>query len=78
MKGVESMDKSFWADLVSLAKAGYKPSDVKELLALGSSEPEKDQKDDKPKGDDNPGDETPPKKEEPKETKSAFERLAEK
>ena len=71
------MDKSFWADLVSLAKAGYKPSDVKELLALGSSEPEKDQKDDKPKGEDNPGVETPPK-EEPKETKSAFERLAEK
>ena len=66
------MDKSFWADLVSLAKAGYKPSDVKELLALGSSEPEKDQKDDKPKGDDNPGEETPPKEE-----KSVFQKLAE-
>lgn len=67
------MDKSFWADLVSLAKAGYKPSDVKELLALGSSsEPDKDQKDDKPKGDDKPGEETPPKEE-----KSVFQKLAE-
>ena len=70
------MDKSFWADLVSLAKAGYKPSDVKELLALGSTEPGEDQKGDKPKDDDNPGDETSPK-EKPIETKSAFERLAE-
>lgn len=68
------MDKSFWADLVSLAKAGYKPSDVKELLALGISDPAEDQKDDKPKDDDNKGD----KPKETDEKKSAFERLAEK
>ena len=71
------MDKSFWADLVSLAKAGYKPSDVKELLALGSTEPGEDQKGDKPKEDDKPGEETPPKEEKKEEQKSVFQKLAE-
>ena len=61
------MDKSFWADLITLAKAGYKPSDVKELLALGKEDPaDPDQKDDEPKDED-------PK--EPK--KSIFQTLAE-
>lgn len=68
------MDKSFWADLVSLAKAGYKPSDVKELLALGSTEPAEDQDKDNP---DNSHNEEVDKKPLEKETKSAFEKLAE-
>lgn len=66
------MDKSFWSDLVSLAKAGYKPSDVKELLALGSTEPAEDQDKDNPDNSHKEEVETPPK-----ETKSAFEKLAE-
>lgn len=74
MKGDNNMDKSFWSDLVSLAKAGYKPSDVKELLALGAVDPEEKKEPEK----------EPEKKEEPalkqeeKQTKSAFEKLAEK
>lgn len=74
MKGDINMDKSFWSDLVSLAKAGYKPSDVKELLALGAVDPEEKKEPEK----------EPEKKEEPaskqeeKQTKSAFEKLAEK
>lgn len=68
------MDKSFWSDLVSLAKAGYKPSDVKELLALGSTEPAEDQNKDNP---DNSHKEEVDKKPPEKETKSAFEKLAE-
>lgn len=49
------------ADIVALAKQGYKVSDVKELIALASSEetPPKDQ-DDKPKGEKT---EQPPEKE---------------
>lgn len=74
MKGDNNMNKSFWSDLVSLAKAGYKPSDVKELLALGAVDPEEKKEPEK----------EPEKKEEPaskqeeKQTKSAFEMLAEK
>ena len=35
MKGILVMDlKSIFTDLVDLAKAGYKPSDVKELLGM--------------------------------------------
>ena len=68
------MDKSFWSDLITLAKAGYKPSDVKELLALGKEDPaDPDQKDDKPKDEDKPGDDTSPKDEQ----KSVFQKLAE-
>lgn len=75
MKGDINMDKSFWSDLVSLAKAGYKPSDVKELLALGAVDPEEKKEPEKKE---------PEKKEEPattqeeNKTKSAFEMLAEK
>ena len=69
------MDKSFWSDLITLAKAGYKPSDVKELLALGKEDPaDPEQKDDEPKDEDKGSD---PKDEDPKETKSVFQKLAE-
>lgn len=70
------MDRSFWADLITLAKAGYKPSDVKELLALGKEDPaDPDQKDDEPKDEDKGSD---PKDEDPKEPKkSIFQELAE-
>ena len=74
MKGDINMDKSFWSDLVSLAKAGYKPSDVKELLALGAVDPEEKKEPEKePEKKEDPA----PKQEENK-TKSAFEKLAEK
>lgn len=74
MKGDINMDKSFWTDLVSLAKAGYKPSDVKELLALGAVDPEEKKEPEKePEKKEDPA----PKQEENK-TKSAFEMLAEK
>lgn len=74
MKGDNNMDKSFWSDLVSLAKAGYKPSDVKELLALGAVDPEEKKE---PKEEPEKKEEPAPKQEENK-TKSAFEMLAEK
>ena len=71
------MDKSFWSDLITLAKAGYKPSDVKELIALGKEDPaDPDQKDDKPKDEDKDKG-SDPKDEDPKETKSVFQKLAE-
>lgn len=74
MKGDINMDKSFWSDLVSLAKAGYKPSDVKELLALGAVDPEEKKE---PTEEPEKKEEPAPKQEENK-TKSAFEMLAEK
>lgn len=74
MKGDDNMDKSFWSDLVSLAKAGYKPSDVKELLALGAVDPEEKKE---PEKEPEKKEEPAPKQEENK-TKSAFEKLAEK
>lgn len=71
------MDKSFWSDLITLAKAGYKPSDVKELLALGKEDPaDPHQKDDKPKDEDKDNG-SDPKDEDPKEKKSVFQTLAE-
>lgn len=68
------MDKSFWSDLVSLAKAGYKPSDVKELLALGAVDPEEKKEPEK----EPEKKEDPATKQEENKTKSAFEKLAEK
>lgn len=45
-------------DIVDLAKAGYKPSDIKELLELTETDPETKKKDPPP---------IPEKKEEPEE-----------
>lgn len=75
MKGDINMDKSFWSDLVSLAKAGYKPSDVKELLALGAVDPEEKKEPEKKEPEKK---EEPAPKQEENKTKSAFETLAEK
>lgn len=75
MKGDINMDKSFWFDLVSLAKAGYKPSDVKELLALGAVDPEEKKEPEKKEPEKK---EEPAPKQEENKTKSAFEMLAEK
>lgn len=68
------MDKSFWGDLVALAKAGYKPSDVKELLALGEKEQTGQTDDQETKEESEKKEETKTEK----ETLNAFEELLKK
>lgn len=50
------MDVSLFKDLVDLARNGYKPSDVKELLTMMKEEPDKkddpDKKEEQDKKDD--------------------------
>lgn len=59
------------SDIVALAKAGYKPGDVKELITLSKDEP-KDEPKEEPK--DIPKDEP---KEEPKEDNIDYKKLYE-
>ena len=65
------MDLSLVKDLVDLARNGYKPSDVKDLLTMMKEDPEK--KEDPGKKED------PEKKEDPdkKELVDAFAKLVE-
>lgn len=49
------------SDIIALAKQGYKPNDIKELIALGENEPEA-----KPEPE-NPAEELPAQSEEEKE-----------
>ena len=61
-----------FSDIVALAKAGYKPSDVKELLELCETDPETKKKDIQPEVNESGKDPEPEK--EPELT--AFEKLA--
>jgi len=71
------MDLSLIKDLVDLARNGYKPADVKELLTMMKEEPDKkddpDKKEDPDKKDD-PDKNTDPDK---KELLDAFAKLVE-
>lgn len=59
-----------FSDIVALAKAGYKPSDVKALLELCETNPEKSTKDPDPEPD------PEPEKDEKREPElDAFEKL---
>lgn len=67
------MDVSLFKDLVDLARSGYKPSDVKELLTMMKEEPEK-----KEPEKEEPEQKEPEKKEpDQKEFLDAFEKLVE-
>lgn len=59
-----------FSDIVALAKAGYKPTDVKALLELCETNPEKSTKESEPEPDPEPG------KDEKREPElDAFEKL---
>lgn len=68
MKGNENQMKL--SDIIALAKAGYKPSDIKELLAIDESkqEPEKKEEKKEEKKDD-------PGKNEPEQNDDPFAKL---
>lgn len=58
------MDVSLFKDLVDLARNGYKPSDVKELLTMMKEEPEKKEPEkEEPDNKEDPGKKEPDKKE---------------
>lgn len=63
------MDVSLFKDLVDLARNGYKPSDVKELLTMMKEEPEKEPEEEPEKA--------PEKEPEKKELLDAFAKLVE-
>lgn len=68
-----------WGDLVALAKAGYKPADVKDLISLASVNTENPKDNTAPKEETKPEENknTPPEDKKP-EAESIFEQLAKK
>lgn len=70
------MDVSLFKDLVDLARNGYKPADVKELITMMKEEPDKKEDPDKKEEPDKKDD--PDKKEtDKKELLDAFAKLVE-
>lgn len=66
------MSKISIQDIIDLAKAGYKPSDVKELFELADTADGKEKEPEAKK----PEEPKQEEKKEPEETEDAFEKLA--
>lgn len=65
-------------DVVSLAKAGYKPADVKELIEMSKDAPEEEKKPEEPPAPEEKKPEEPAPKEEPEvDYKAKYEELLE-
>lgn len=62
------------ADIIALAKAGYKPSDIKELLTIDEAKPD-DKKDPDKKDEKKEEKKTDPGKNDPEENEDPFTKL---